>query len=80
MSNGVFTLDAESLKGALVSTLLMAILGVLGYVVGLGDVYKIDLHALVNVGVMSLSTGIISLIKNFLSDNKGVFAGMIKTQ
>lgn len=78
--NGIFSLDAESFKSALISTLLMAFLGVAGYVISLQNVFAIDWHALVNVAVMSLLTGLVSLTKNFLTSNSGVFAGVVKTQ
>jgi len=80
MNNGIFELNIESFKSALVSTVLMAVLGVAGYVISLGDIFQIDWKALANVGAMSLLTGIVSLIKNFLTSSSGVFAGTIKTE
>jgi len=79
MANGILTLDFTAVKSALVSTVLMAILTMSGYVIGLGDVSKIDGHTLLNLGVMSLLTGLVSLIKNFLTTNDGKFLGATQT-
>jgi hypothetical protein len=78
MQNGIFTLNLASFKSALVSTVLMAIVAMAGYIIGLGDLWKIDLHSLTNIGVMALLTGIVSLIKNFLTSDAGNFAGIVK--
>ena len=77
-TNGIFTLNVASLKSALVSAVLMAVVAMAGYVIGLGDLWKIDVHILTNIGVMALLTGIVSLIKNFLTSDSGTFAGIVK--
>ncbi len=65
-----------SLKSALVSTVLMAVITVAGYIIGLGDIWKIDVHTLINLGVVSLLTGLVSLIKNYLTTENGTVAGL----
>ena len=80
MEQGTFSLDLASFKSALVSTVLMAVLAVLVYVIGLGDIWKISWYSLTNIGVIALATGIVSLIKNFLTGNNGTFAGLTKIQ
>jgi hypothetical protein len=77
---GFFTLNLASFKSALVSAVLMGVLATALYVINIGDVWQIDLKALTNVGVMAFLTGIVSLIKNLLTDNGGTFAGVIKTE
>ena len=80
MNSGIFQVDFEGLKSALVSTILMAVLGVAGYIIGLGDIFQIDWRALANVGVMALLTGVVSLIKNFLTSDSGKFANITKIE
>jgi len=56
-----------NIKSALLSTMLMAIVGMAVYVIGLGDVFLIELKPLVNVGAIALLTGIVSVIKSLLT-------------
>jgi len=56
-----------NIKSALLSTVLMAIVGMAVYVIGLGDVFLIELKPLVNVGAIALLTGIVSVIKSLLT-------------
>lgn len=72
--------NLEILKSALVSTVLMAVLAMAMYVLNLGDVFKIEVHSLVNVGVMALLTGVVSLIKSLLTDSEGKFVGKMKVK
>lgn len=64
------------IKGALVSTVLMAILSIIVYILGVGDIFAVDVKVLVNVGVMSLLAGIASLLKAVLTDSTGRVAGI----
>lgn len=77
MKNGIFTLDWASIKSALISTLLMAILAMVMYIIGLGDIWSIDAKAITNIGVMAFLTGIVSLVKSFLSTDGGKFMGSV---
>lgn len=67
-----------NVKSALVSAFLTAILALAGYVLGVGDVFKIDVHALINVGALSTLTALVSLIKAFLTTDKGNFVGAVE--
>lgn len=73
--NDLFTIDWISVKSALVTVGIAIVLAVGGYIVGVGDVFKLDWHALVNVGVLSGVAGIISLAKSYMTDNNGRFLG-----
>lgn len=73
--NNLFTINWVNVKSALVSVVLAVILATAGYVIGLGDVFKIETHALVNVAVMAGLVGIVSLIKSYLTDSNGKFVG-----
>lgn len=66
------------IKSAFVSLVLMALLQVAGYLISLGDLWKIDVHTLVNISVISLATGLVSLIKNVLTTDNGNFVGLMK--
>ena len=65
-----------SIKSALVSSFLMAILALAVYVLNLGDVFKIEIHSLVNVIVMSFLTGIVSFIKSMITSEDGKVVGV----
>ncbi len=55
----------------------MATLAIIGYVTSLGDIFKIEWHALANIGTLSFLGGLGSLIKSFLTDSTGKFAGVV---
>lgn len=74
----MLTLDSSNIKSAIVYAFLMGIFSMAIYVVGVGDIWAIDAHVLINSGVLAFVTGIISLVKNLLTDNSGKFAGIIK--
>jgi hypothetical protein len=76
MQNGVFTLSWINIKSALVSAIITGVLGIGLYVIGVGDVWKVDFHSLVNIGAISTISAIVSLIKNLLSTNSGKVAGI----
>lgn len=65
-----------SIKSALVSGVLMGILAIGGYIIGVGDVFKLDSHALINSGVMAALTALVSLVKAALTTNSGTVAGI----
>lgn len=64
------------IKSALVSAILMAVVSMSGYVIGLGDVYSIDSKVLINTGIISLLTALVSLIKSIGTTDGGKFAGI----
>lgn len=73
MSN-IFTLNWKQVLGALVSGVIVA---VLGYLLKVGDVWAISTPAIINVAVM---TGATSLLKAFGSDSTGSFLGIVPTK
>lgn len=66
-----------NVKSALVSAFITAILAGAGYVVGVGDIFKIDVHALVNVVSLASLTALVSIIKSFLTTDSGKFVGAV---
>lgn len=74
----LFSVNWMNVKSALTSAILAVILGISGYIIGIGDLWQIDVHSLINIGTMSFLVSIVSLLKSFLTDNKGDFAGVVK--
>lgn len=46
------------------------------YIIGVGNIFALDAHVLINSGVLAAVTGLISLLKNYLTDNAGKFLGV----
>lgn len=65
-----------NIKSAVVSMILTAIIAVAMYIIGIGDIFIIDGRILLNIAVMSLLTGLVSIIKSSGTDNGGYFAGV----
>ena len=57
--------------GAIVSAVIVA---VLGYLVSIGDVWKIDFHSIVNIAVL---TGAASILKYLGTSRSNKFAGVL---
>ncbi len=74
----LFKLDFTQIKSALVSGILTAVLAGAGYVVGLGDIFAIDVHNLTNIVSLAFLTTIISLVKSLLTTREGNFVGAVK--
>lgn len=70
-------MNLQKIKSALVSGVLTAILAGAGYVLSVGDIFKVDVHSLSNVLALSLLTAIVSLIKSFSTTNEGNFIGVV---
>ncbi len=67
----------NEVKNALVWVVLTAIVVVLAYVISVGDIFKLDWRVMINLGVLSLCNGVISLIKSFMTNyEKGTIAGI----
>jgi len=64
-----------NIKSAFVSGIITGILGMAGYIIGVGDIFKIDVHTILNVGAISALTVIVSLIKASLTTPIGQLAG-----
>lgn len=65
-----------NIKSALISGVLMAILGVATYVIGVGDVFSADGHTIVNIAVLAVLTSFVSFVKSILTSTEGTFAGV----
>lgn len=65
-----------TIKSALVSGALMAVLGVAVYIIDKGDVFALNSHAIINVGVMAFLTSVVSLVKAGLTSPQGTVAGV----
>lgn len=79
MQNGIFTIQWEGVKNALILTVLTAMGAGGAYIVGLGDVFAIDSHKLINIVSLAALAGIMSLIQHALTTNDDKFLGVTKT-
>lgn len=75
--SGLFKLDWTNIKSALVSGVLTAILGGAGYVIGLGNIFSVDIHTLANIVVLAFLVAVVSLIKQLLTTSQGNFVGAV---
>lgn len=73
--NGLFMIDWMNFKSALISGLITGVLGIAGYIIGVGDIFKLDVHTLLNVFSLSALTTVVSILKSFLTTNAGNFVG-----
>lgn len=62
-------------KSALVSAVIAAVLGVAGYILSVGDIFKIDVHSLSNVAALSALVAFVSLVKSAGTTPAGTFMG-----
>lgn len=72
----MFTVTKTNIKSAVMSVVLTAVLGMAAYIVGIGDVFNIDIHSLANIGALAFLNGLISLCKAFLTTSEGNLAGV----
>lgn len=77
-NNDIFSLTKTNIKSAIVFAILTALVAMIVYIVGLGDIFKIEPHTIANIGVMAILNGILSLLKSFLTTSSGQFLGMTK--
>lgn len=73
----LFTINWRDVKSALTNVFLSAVLGMGLYVLNVGSVFQIDFHSLVNIGAISVVTGIVSIIKHLLTTSEGNFVGLV---
>lgn len=76
INSGLFKLNWIDVKSALVSGVITGILAIAGYIIGVGDVFAIDVHAMVNVGALALLTSVVSIIKSLLTTSTGTVASV----
>ena len=65
-----------NIKSALISGVLMTILAIATYILSVGDIFSVDGKTMVNIGVMSLLTAIVSFVKSSFTSDAGKFAGI----
>ncbi len=75
--SGLFNLNWTDIKSAVVTVVLTAVLAGIGYVIGIGDVFSVDIHTLTNIVSLSLLTGVVSIIKALLTTKSGNFVGSV---
>jgi hypothetical protein len=73
----MLTISWINVKSALVSALITAVLAIAGYIIGVGNIFEIDVHAMANVGALSALTAIVSIVKSFLTTSSGNFVGTV---
>lgn len=76
----MFSISWLNVKSALVSALITAILAMASYIIGVGDIFHLDSHSLVNIGVLAALTTVVSLIKSFLTNENGTFVGSVQVK
>lgn len=74
----LFSVSLVNVKSAAVSALIMAVIGMAGYILSVGDVFGLNLHTLVNIGALSALTAIVSLAKSLMTTSTGTFLGFVK--
>jgi len=79
MSN-IFNISLTNLKSAIVFAILTAVMAMIVYVIGLGDIFQIESRTIANIGAMALLNGVLSLLKSFLTTNTGEFLGVTKVK
>lgn len=76
MNSPIGKFNWVNVKGAIVSGLFMAVLAILANIVSAQSIYVLDLRELLNIGAVAGITAIVSLMKNFLTDENGKLAGV----
>jgi hypothetical protein len=72
----MYSSNLTNLKSALLTAVMMAVLAMAGYAIGVGDVFALKTHELVNSGVMALLAGIVSYIKSSITNSAGQSFGI----
>lgn len=76
----MFKLTWINVKSALVSAVITAVIGMGGYIIGLGDIFTVNIHTLVNIGALSALTALVSLFKSLLTTDSGNFIGAVEVK
>ena len=76
----IMSLKLKDLKGAVVSGLIMALFAMSMHILGVGNIYAVNIQDLINVGVLALLTSFVSLIKSFFTNEEGNFLGVVKVK
>lgn len=76
----MFTITWSNIKGALISGLLMALLGILSYVIDAKSIFSVNIETLANIGAIAFLTSLVSAIKSLLTNDNGDFVGVVKVK
>lgn len=72
------TINLNAVRSALVSVFLWVFIAVAGYIIGLGDIWKVDWKVMANIGALSLLTGLVSLVKEYFIKNDKIFGMQVR--
>ncbi len=70
-------MNAINLKQALVMGLVTGLLAVIAYVLKVGDVFALEVHALVNCFAIAGLTAVGSFLTNLMTTSSGKFLGAV---
>ena len=76
MKNGVLKLSWVNIQSAVMSGIIMGILAIFAYIIGVGNIFTLNFHSLVNAGVLTALVTIVSLIQSVFTTNAGSTAGV----
>lgn len=71
MKSNFLTLNFKDIYSAVISAVIVA---VLGYIVSVTSIYSVDFSKLLDIALM---TAVTSLLKSFLTTEDGSFAGLV---
>lgn len=74
------TVNLTNVKGAIISALLMGVLALLTNIIATGNIFATDWNVVINAGILAFFTGLVSLIKNLLTDSAGAFLGAVEVK
>ena len=77
--NKIFTISWQDLGDAIAIGIIFGLMAVGGYVLNNGDLFTLDVHTLFNTFGLAVIGSIVGLLKNFLTDENGKFAGLLPT-
>jgi hypothetical protein len=64
------------IKSALVSLVIAGVLAGAIYILGIGNIFALDLKGLINVVAIAVLVGLVSLLKSWGTTPTGTFAGV----
>lgn len=72
----LFTVNWLEVKSAIVSGVIMALVVVITEVLVAGNIWVLDLKALLNTGIIAFLTIFVSFLKSLLTTSNGTIAGV----
>lgn len=80
MNSSLFQVSLAEVKGAVVSGIIAASLAIFGYILSVGDIFKLNSHDLINAGAIAAIVACTSYIKSALTNSNGTFAGIVQVR